>query len=53
MKNSHKMTVLFLSSILGGILLIGIATGDKTPKELGRVQWQRDVDGVLSAAGPR
>jgi hypothetical protein len=46
--------VLFLSSILssslGGILLIGTATGDTTPKELGRVQWQRDFDGVLSAA---
>ena len=50
MKNYRKTMALFFSSILGGTLLIGTATGDTTPKELGRVHWQRDFDGVLLAA---
>jgi hypothetical protein len=45
------MATLFLSSILGSFLLIGTATGEKPPKELGQVQWQRDFDDVLSTAG--
>ena len=51
MKNSCGTIHLFLSSILGCFFLIGTATGgNRPPKELGRVQWQRDFGIVLLAA---